>query len=126
MTYTIDEVSRIARIAGNLALLHPSKKITSVDKSNVLATSRLWKKTVTSVIASEFPSITLEHQLVDSCAMILIKNPKSLNGIILTSNMFGDILSDEASVIPGSLGLLPSASLSSCVSGKLNKGISRS
>jgi 3-isopropylmalate dehydrogenase len=89
-----------------------------LDKANVLATSRLWRKTVTDVMAKEFPQLKIEHQLIDSAAMIMVKDPRKLNGIVITSNLFGDIISDEASVIPGSLGLLPSASLSSIPDGK--------
>ncbi|KAJ3355462.1 3-isopropylmalate dehydrogenase [Entophlyctis luteolus] len=112
MVYTVPEIQRITRIAAHLSLLStPPLPITSVDKANVLASSRLWRRVVTQTLASEYPTIPLSHQLVDSCAMIMVKNPRALNGVILTENMFGDILSDEASVIPGSLGLLPSASL---------------
>ncbi|KAJ3172364.1 3-isopropylmalate dehydrogenase [Geranomyces variabilis] len=113
MEYTVGEVQRITRIAAHLALLHdPPLPITSIDKENVLATSRLWRRTVTETLRTEFPTLKLSHNLVDSAAMLLVKNPRALNGVVLTENMFGDILSDEASVIPGSLGLLPSASLS--------------
>ncbi|KAJ3146157.1 3-isopropylmalate dehydrogenase [Geranomyces michiganensis] len=113
MEYTVSEVQRITRIAAHLALLHdPPLPITSIDKENVLATSRLWRRTVTETLRTEFPTLKLSHNLVDSAAMLLVKNPRALNGVVLTENMFGDILSDEASVIPGSLGLLPSASLS--------------
>lgn len=84
----------------------------------MLATSRLWRRVVTEVLTKEFPQLKFEHQLIDSAAMIMVKNPTSLNGVILTSNLFGDIISDEASVIPGSLGLLPSASLSGIPDGK--------
>lgn len=84
----------------------------------MLATSRLWRKVVSEVVAKEFPGVKLEHQLIDSAAMLMVKNPRALNGIIITSNLFGDIISDEASVIPGSLGLLPSASLSGIPDGK--------
>jgi 3-isopropylmalate dehydrogenase len=112
MTYTVKEVERITRVAGNLALLSdPPLAITSIDKANVLATSRLWRRVVTQTMEKEFPTVPLHHNLVDSAAMVMVMNPKKLNGIILTENMFGDILSDESSVIPGSLGLLPSASL---------------
>lgn len=112
--YTVDEVTRITRMAAFMALQHnPPLPIWSLDKANVLASSRLWRKTVDKVISEEFPQLTIQHQLIDSAAMILVQNPKKLNGIIITSNMFGDIISDEASVIPGSLGLLPSASLAS-------------
>lgn len=109
--YSVEEVTRIARMAGFLAR-QKNAPVTSLDKANVLASSRLWRKVVTEVFEKEFPDIKLEHQLIDSAAMILIQNPRKLNGIVITTNMFGDIISDEASVIPGSLGLLPSASLS--------------
>ncbi|KAJ3414501.1 3-isopropylmalate dehydrogenase [Chytridiales sp. JEL 0842] len=115
MDYSVPEVQRITRVAAALAKIsNPPLPIMSVDKANVLATSRLWRKVVTDTLKSEYPELapTLHHQLVDSAAMIMIKEPRSLNGILLTENMFGDILSDEASVIPGSLGLMPSASLS--------------
>lgn len=112
--YTVDEVKRITRMAAFLALQsNPPLPVWSLDKANVLASSRLWRKTVTETIEKEFPQLTLNHQLIDSAAMILVQNPSKMNGVIVTSNMFGDIISDEASVIPGSLGLLPSASLSS-------------
>ena len=112
--YTVPEVQRITRMAAFLALQHdPPLPIWSLDKANVLASSRLWRKTVEETIRNEFPTLTVHHQLIDSAAMVLVKSPRTLNGIVITSNMFGDIISDEASVIPGSLGLLPSASLSS-------------
>ena len=113
--YTVDEVTRITRMAAFMALQHnPPLPIWSLDKANVLASSRLWRKTVDKVISEEFPALSVQHQLIDSAAMILIQNPTKLNGIIITSNMFGDIISNEASVIPGSLGLLPSASWLHC------------
>lgn len=113
MVYDRSDVERITRLGANLALQSdPPAKVISIDKANVLACSRLWRRVVTETMAKEFPSLQLEHQLVDSAAMIMVANPKKLNGIVLTENMFGDILSDESSVIPGSLGLLPSASLS--------------
>lgn len=112
--YSVAEVTRITRMAAFMALQHnPPLPIWSLDKANVLASSRLWRKTVEKVISEEFPQLTLNHQLIDSAAMILVQNPTKLNGVVITSNMFGDIISDEASVIPGSLGLLPSASLAS-------------
>lgn len=112
--YSVAEVQRITRMAGFLALqLQPPLKVWSLDKANVLASSRLWRKVVTETLEKEFPSVEFEHQLIDSAAMILVKKPTQLNGVVLTNNIFGDIISDEASVIPGSLGLLPSASLAS-------------
>ncbi|CAI4254645.1 CBM_collapsed_G0008090.mRNA.1.CDS.1 [Saccharomyces cerevisiae] len=103
--YTVPEVQRITRMAAFMALQHePPLPIWSLDKANVLASSRLWRKTVEETIKNEFPTLKVQHQLIDSAAMILVKNPTHLNGIIITSNMFGDIISDEASVIPGSLG----------------------
>eukprot|EP01135_Chromosphaera_perkinsii_P002381 Nk52_evm35s222 gene=Nk52_evmTU35s222 len=110
MEYSVEEIKRITRVAAELALKR-KKKITSVDKANVLACSRLWRKVVSSVIAEEYPDIVLEHILVDAAAMHLLQKPNSFD-VILTSNLFGDILSDESSVLTGSLGLLPSASLS--------------
>lgn len=117
--YTRTEIERVARLAAHLALAeNPPAPVWSLDKANVLATSRLWRKTVTRVMEEEFPQLKLGHHLVDSAAMLLVKNPRALNGIVVTSNLFGDIISDEASVIPGSLGLLPSASLSGVPDGK--------
>ncbi|PPJ59572.1 hypothetical protein CBER1_11701 [Cercospora berteroae] len=111
--YTRSEIERVTRLAGSLASQNqPPLQVTSVDKANVLAASgRLWRGVVTEVMQSEFPRVLLSHCLVDSAAMHLVRAPRSLNGILLTSNMFGDILSDEASAIVGSIGLLPSASL---------------
>lgn len=108
-TYTVDEIQRVTRVAGNLARGR-RKFITSVDKANVLETSRLWRSTVEAVLREEFPDVKFEHMLVDSAAMHLIRKPSSFD-VILTENMFGDILTDEASMLAGSLGLLPSASL---------------
>ncbi|KAA8651500.1 hypothetical protein EYZ11_002725 [Aspergillus tanneri] len=117
--YSRTEIERITRLGAHLALQHnPPLPVWSLDKANVLATSRLWRKTVSEVMAKEFPQLKIEHQLIDSAAMIMVKEPRKLNGIIITSNLFGDIISDEASVIPGSLGLLPSASLSGIPDGK--------
>jgi 3-isopropylmalate dehydrogenase len=104
--YSTAEIERIARVAFAAA----RSKVTSVDKANVLETSRLWREVVRRVHAQEFPHVELEHALVDSTAMKLITAPRHFD-VILTENMFGDILSDEASVVTGSLGLLPSASI---------------
>jgi 3-isopropylmalate dehydrogenase len=90
--YSIPEVERITRVAAQIALsVEPPLPIISVDKANVLATSRLWRKTVTELMAKEYPQLKLEHQLVDSAAMIMVANPRKLNGVILTENMFGDM-----------------------------------
>ncbi len=107
--YSVEEVERITRVAAEAARGR-RKKLTSVDKANVLETSRLWRATVERVMAESFPDVAVEHLLVDSAAMHLIQRPAAFD-VILTENMFGDILSDEASVLPGSMGLLPSASL---------------
>jgi 3-isopropylmalate dehydrogenase len=104
--YTVAEIERIARTAFAAA----RSKVTSVDKANVLETSRLWREVVRRVHSEEFPHVELEHALVDSTAMKLVTAPRHFD-VILTENMFGDILSDEASVMTGSLGLLPSASI---------------
>ncbi|WP_297802174.1 3-isopropylmalate dehydrogenase [uncultured Brevundimonas sp.] len=108
-SYTVAEIERVTRAAFKAAEQRRGK-VTSVDKANVLETSRLWRETVTRIHAEEFPNITLEHALVDSMAMHLILKPREYD-VILTENMFGDILSDEISVLGGSIGLLPSASL---------------
>lgn len=108
MRYTRDEVARVARIAFKLAQGR-RKKLTSVDKANVLEVSQLWRATVTEV-AKEFPDVTLEHQYVDAMAMHLMNQPRSYD-VVLTENLFGDILSDESAVITGSLGMLPSATI---------------
>src|SRR5215207_9166759 len=105
-TYSAPEIERIARIAFEAA----RSRVTSVDKMNVLETSRLWREVVTRVHGQEFPNVALERQLVDSCAMKLVAAPRHFD-VILTENMFGDILSDEAAMLTGSLGMLPSASL---------------
>lgn len=113
--YSKPEIQRIARMAAKLALSeYPQNPVVfSLDKANVLAVSRLWRNVVTQVFQEEFPNVKLVHQLADSAAMIMINKPRSLNGVLLCDNTFGDILSDEAAVIIGSLGLLPSGSLSS-------------
>ena len=112
MRYTRAEVVRVARIAFQLAAKRRSK-VTSVDKANVLEVSQLWRAAVTEV-AAEFPSVTLEHQLVDSMAMHIMNTPRNFD-VVLTENLFGDILSDEAGVITGSLGMLPSATIGGAV-----------
>ncbi|KAJ6538558.1 3-isopropylmalate dehydrogenase [Mycena vulgaris] len=112
MVYSVSEVQRITRVAATIAMgASPPLEIHSIDKANVLACSRLWRKVVTETLTAEFPQIKFDHHLVDSAAMLIVCNPRKLNGVILTENLFGDILSDQSSVIPGSLGLLPSASL---------------
>ena len=110
MFYTEGEVSRLMRLAFELARGR-RKKVTSVDKANVLASSRLWR-TVAHEVAAEYPDVEMEDILVDSCAMFLIRRPTDFD-VIATENMFGDILSDEAAMLAGSMGMLPSASLGS-------------
>lgn len=106
-SYSIEEIERIARVAFKSA----RTKVTSVDKANVLETSRLWRETVIKVHENEFPDVPLEHLLVDNAAMQLVSAPSDFD-VILTENLFGDILSDEAAMITGSIGMLPSASIS--------------
>ncbi len=108
LVYNENEIRRIAKRAFDIAMKR-RKKVTSVDKANVLDSSRLWRKAVEEV-AGDYPEVTLEHMLVDNCAMQLVKDPKQFD-VILTENMFGDILSDEASMVTGSIGMLASASL---------------
>ena len=112
MRYTRDEVVRVARVAFELASKR-RQKVTSVDKANVLEVSQLWRATVTEV-AKDYPGVTLEHQLVDSMAMHIMNTPRNFD-VVLTENLFGDILSDEAGVITGSLGMLPSATIGGAV-----------
>ncbi|MCR4435032.1 MAG: 3-isopropylmalate dehydrogenase [Clostridiales bacterium] len=109
-TYSAEEVERIARVAFEAAMKR-SRRVTSVDKANVLESSRLWREVVVR-IARDYPRVELNHMYVDNAAMQLVRNPAQFD-VILTSNMFGDILSDEASMITGSIGMLPSASLGS-------------
>ena len=107
--YTVAEIERVARHAFRLARTRRGR-VTSVDKANVLETSRLWRETVTRVHRDEFPDVALEHQLVDSMAMHLIARPRDYD-VVVTENLFGDILTDEAAMLAGSMGLLPSAAL---------------
>src|SRR5262252_6656880 len=108
-TYTVTEVERIVRTAARIARGR-RKKLCSVDKANVLETSRLWRETTERVMKQEFSDVALSHMLVDACAMQLIRKPADFD-VIVTENMFGDILTDEASMLTGSMGMLPSASL---------------
>jgi 3-isopropylmalate dehydrogenase len=107
--YTSAEIERIVRVAGRLAMSR-RRRVVSVDKANVLETSRLWRSVAERVLRSEFPEITFEHMLVDAAAMHLLRRPGDFD-VMVTENMFGDILTDEASMLAGSMGLLPSASL---------------
>ncbi len=107
--YTVEEIERVVRLAARLALGR-RRKLCSIDKANVLETSRLWRSVVERILPAEFPDVQVEHMLVDAAAMHLIKRPRDFD-VIVTENMFGDILTDEASMLAGSLGLLPSASL---------------
>ena len=107
--YTVAEIERITRVAGRIAQQR-RQRITQIDKSNVLETSRLWREVSERVIRTEFPRVAIEHMLVDAAAMHLIRRPSDFD-VLLTENMFGDILTDEAAMLAGSLGLLPSASL---------------
>jgi 3-isopropylmalate dehydrogenase len=113
MRYSRDEVARVARVAFQLAQKR-RKKLTSVDKANVLEVSQLWRATVNEV-ATEFPDVTLEHQYVDAMSMHIMNRPRDFD-VVLTENLFGDILTDESAVITGSLGMLPSAT----IGGKVN------
>jgi 3-isopropylmalate dehydrogenase len=108
-SYSASEIERITRVAGKLAMTR-RKKIVSIDKSNVLETSRLWREIAEHVVRSEYPDVQLEHMLVDSAAMHLLKRPRDFD-VMLTENMFGDILTDEGAMLASSLGVLPSASL---------------
>lgn len=108
MVYTVAEVERITRIACDIAMKR-DRRVCSIDKANVLDVSQLWRETVTKIVEAEYPEIELSHMYVDNAAMQLILNPKQFD-VMLTGNIFGDILSDEASMLSGSIGLLPSAS----------------
>jgi 3-isopropylmalate dehydrogenase len=107
--YSVLEVERVVRVAARLARAR-RRKLTSVDKANVLETSRLWRAVVDRLLPAEFPDVSYEHMLVDSAAMHLLRRPRDFD-VIVTENMFGDILTDEASMLAGSMGLLPSASI---------------
>jgi 3-isopropylmalate dehydrogenase len=109
MVYTKTEIERVARVAFEAARKRRNK-VTSVDKANVLDVSQLWRNTVKALHQAEYADVTLEHQYVDSAAMDLIKNPRRFD-VIVTGNLFGDILTDAAAVLPGSIGVLASASL---------------
>ena len=109
LKYSEKEIERIGRVAFNLAMKRDRKKVTSVDKANVIETSRLWRE-VMHKLAKEYPAVEFEDMLVDNCAMQLVRNPAQFD-VIVTENMFGDILSDEASMTTGSIGMLPSSSL---------------
>ena len=108
-SYSTAEIERVVRVAAALARARRGR-LTSVDKANVLETSRLWRRTVARVLREEFPGVTLEHLLVDAAAMHLLRRPADFD-VLVTENMFGDILTDEASMLAGSIGVLPSASL---------------
>jgi 3-isopropylmalate dehydrogenase len=118
--YTTAEIERVVRAAAALARTR-SGRLTSVDKANVLETSRLWREVTTRVVRAEFPDVRLDHRLVDACAMQLITSPTDFD-VIVTENLFGDILSDEAAVLAGSIGVLPSASLR-IVAGVVSAGL---
>lgn len=120
-TYTTAEIERVVRAAATLARGRRSR-VTSVDKANVLETSRLWRDVTTRVMRDEFPDVMLEHQLVDAFAMHLLQRPADFD-VIVTENMFGDILSDEAAVLAGSIGVLPSASLRLDAKGRVSAGL---
>jgi 3-isopropylmalate dehydrogenase len=115
--YTVEEIERVVRLAARLAATRRGK-LTSIDKANVLETSRLWRTVVERILPGEFPGVSFEHMLVDSAAMHLLKRPRDFD-VIVTENMFGDILTDEASMLAGSLGVLPSASLGANARGGL-------
>ncbi len=115
--YTVPEIERVVRLAAGLARAR-RRRLTSIDKANVLETSRLWRAVVERIMPAEFPDVEVEHMLVDAAAMHLLKRPRDFD-VIVTENMFGDILTDEASMLAGSMGLLPSASLGAGARGGL-------
>jgi 3-isopropylmalate dehydrogenase len=108
-SYTAEEIARVVRFAARLARTR-RKRLTSVDKANVLETSRLWREVTTRIVRDEFPDLQLDHQLVDSCALRLVEKPSTFD-VVVTENLFGDILTDLTAVLGGSIGMLPSASL---------------
>ena len=120
-SYTAAEIERVVRLAARLARGR-RKKLTSIDKANVLETSRLWRSVVERVVGAEFPDVAVDHMLVDAAAMHLLRKPRDFD-VIVTENMFGDILTDEASMLAGSLGMLPSASLGESAKGGLYEPI---
>ena len=110
--YSRSEIERVVRVAGALAMQHdPPLPVFSVDKANVLANSRVWRRITTEVFEKEFPKVKLSHQLADSLSLFFITKPTAFNGVLVSDNTFGDILSDESGGLTGSLGVLPSASL---------------
>ena len=110
--YSTPEIQRITRLAAEVALRHnPPWPVISLDKANVLASSRLWRRVVEKTMSEEYPHVKLVHQLADSASLILATNPRALNGVLLADNTFGDMISDQAGSIVGTLGVLPSASL---------------
>lgn len=110
--YSVREIQRITRLSAEIALRHnPPWPVISLDKANVLASSRLWRRVVEKTMTTEYPQVKLVHQLADSASLILATNPRALNGVILADNTFGDMISDQAGSIVGTLGVLPSASL---------------
>lgn len=111
--YSTPEIQRITRLAADLALRHQPTPwpVISLDKANVLASSRLWRRVVDQTMRDEYPQVPLVHQLADSASWILATNPRQLNGVLLADNTFGDMISDQAGSIIGTLGVLPSASL---------------
>ncbi|KAL5342900.1 Isopropylmalate dehydrogenase-like domain-containing protein [Aspergillus crustosus] len=110
--YSTSEIQRIARLSAELALRHnPPWPVISLDKANVLASSRLWRRVVEKTLTEEYPQVKLVHQLADSASLIMATNPRALNGVILADNTFGDMVSDQAGSLIGTLGVLPSASL---------------
>jgi 3-isopropylmalate dehydrogenase len=120
MAYTEPEIVRILRVGFELAQAR-KRRLTSVDKANILSTSRLWRELATE-LAADYPDVRLEHVLVDAAAMYLIQRPASFD-VIVTENMFGDILTDEASVLAGSMGMMPSASLGDRTEGGIRRGL---